>query len=360
MGVLTLKIFNVGEGDCIVAMFPDGAIGLIDSCVPPWLNASPALSFLRDRGGHVSFVCLTHPHLDHYGGMLQLVRDRGIHVDEFWHPFHSDLYEVVKYKSHIFQYGTSSAFADLLAYESRAAEFPRLMNWARDLSPGKERTVAAGKVLRDVPGLYQIVGLAPSDLALSLYIKRIRRAWDGNCAIDGRYENRVSAVLLIRFGTARILLGADAYAANWREILRGPIFRVGEDAAHCFKAAHHGSRYGFYQRMWGALLTDSCEVIVSAGGSRLASREFVESASVRYRLWCTGCGPSCPRSSNITGFSHLDEFSMEEDGPACFNHIEVQVQSDGKVTITPDRWPPEQDLRCRRLRTLEPMPASEV
>jgi hypothetical protein len=214
MRPLSITVLYVGEGDCMVLKLPDGAIGLVDSCVPPWANAPPALEYLRREGGDVSFMCLTHLDLGHYGGMLQLASDKGIEIDEFWHPFHAGLYEVVKYRSYVWQYGPSTAISDLFCYENRAEEFPRLMNWARDLPAGKERTIGAGKVMRRVEGLYEIVALAPSDLAMSLYVERIRRAWEENRSVEPRYENRVSAVLLVRFGDARIILGADAYASN--------------------------------------------------------------------------------------------------------------------------------------------------
>ena len=94
-------------------------------------------------------------------------------------------------------------------------------------SPGQFR--AGLEAAKDVAE--KIVALAPSDLAMSLYVKRIRWAWERNTSVEPRYEDRVSAVLLIRFGDARIILGADALKANWREIIDGPYFKSDRDVA---------------------------------------------------------------------------------------------------------------------------------
>ena len=347
MKTLSIKVFYVGAGDCIVLKLPDGAIGLVDSCVPPWCDATPALDYLRKQGGALSFMCLTHPHLDHYGGMLQLVNDNSIDIAEFWHPFHADLYEVVNYKSHVCQYGKSASISDMASYENRAAEFPRLMNWARDLPPGKERSMVAGRVMRRVENLYEIVALAPSELATSLYARRIRWAWEHRASVQPKYEDRVSAVLLIRFGDARIILGADAMRANWQEILRGPYFQPNADIAHCFKAAHHGSKYGFYHKMWPSLVRNGGDILVSAGSSRWASREFVESASREHTLWCTGRGPSCLSNRGPSAFRHLDDVSKEETGHPCFKDLEVRVFPTGRVEVVPERQRTRSELRCR-------------
>ncbi len=344
---LSMKVFCVGDGDCIVLEFPDGAIGLVDSCVPPWSNTSPALAYLRKQGGKVAFMCLTHPHVDHYGGMLEIANDKGIEISEFWHPFSTDLYEIVQYKSFVWDFGASSVFSDLSSYESRAEEFPRLMSWARDLPAGRERAVCEGRVMRRVKGLYEIVALAPSDLATSLYTKRIRQAWRNGTAVDARYENRVSAVLLIRYGQARVILGGDASGANWHEILTGSTFQAGTDVAHCLKAADHGSKHGFSHRMWPSLVRKGAHVIVSAGSSRLASPEFIDSVSQNHTLWCTGCGPSCSKCAPSDTFQHLDSVSVAKKSEPCFGDLEVRVLPTGDVEVIPANQPPQAELRCR-------------
>lgn len=349
MTPLVVRLFYVGEGDCIVIELPDGEIGLLDSCVPPWYNASPALEYLRRRR-RVSFMCLTHPHLDHYGGMLQIATDQAIQIEEFWHPFYANLYEIVEYKNYCWDYAGFSAFAKPCEYENRAAEFPMLMDWARNLPPGKERTITPGKVMRSVGGQhkYEIIGLAPSDLAMSLYVKKIRDAWEGNGDVDARHENRVSAVLLIRYGDARVIFGADVFKANWREIINGRIFQANEDAAHCLKASHHGSRHGFYEQMWPILVRGGGHVVVSAGSYRLPSEQFVKSISRNrdhFTTWCTGRGACCHTPGGDGAFRHLDDFSTEEMAKPCSGNIEVKVFPTGNVEILSEISP---DHLCRR------------
>lgn len=347
MDRLRIQVFSVGEGDCIVLHLPDGAVGLVDSCVPPWLNRSPAFDALRACKSRLAFVCLTHPHLDHYGGMLDIIEAESLRPEEFWHPFNSNLYEIVKSKSFVPRHRSAPAFSRVYAYETRAEEFPRVMQCVRKLRAGKERLVIEGRIMRQVKGSYEIVALAPSDKAFKLYTNRIQKAWEEGVTVDGRYENRVSAVLLIRFGEARILLGADAYRANWREIAQNGFFRPEDDRAHCYKAAHHGSKYGYYRKMFPVLLHPNCDIIVSAGGSRLASREFVEDACDGHVLWCTGKGPRCIQSRGTGDFRHLDGLSREEIGEKCFHDVEVLVEQTGAVEIVTRANPETGSLWCR-------------
>jgi beta-lactamase superfamily II metal-dependent hydrolase len=82
-----ITLIDVGQGDSILITFPPLSDGtrrrmLIDGGVSRAVNA-PVIEFLEDEGiTELDFVVLTHPHIDHYGGLIPVLNQ--LAVDEFW------------------------------------------------------------------------------------------------------------------------------------------------------------------------------------------------------------------------------------------------------------------------------------
>lgn len=83
--MLSVWILNAGQGDSIVIRFPDNSWGVVDSNLALNSQVPPALSFLQERGVQkLAFVCLTHPHSDHFSGLGKVLESYKDHIDEFW------------------------------------------------------------------------------------------------------------------------------------------------------------------------------------------------------------------------------------------------------------------------------------
>ena len=86
---LRIHFVNVGHGDAIILEFPDfpgiqnqeedhahfavvdtGGTGEFKSRLAGYLRG---LTSVRNKKYHLDFVCITHPHEDHYGGLKQLL-----------------------------------------------------------------------------------------------------------------------------------------------------------------------------------------------------------------------------------------------------------------------------------------------
>ncbi len=70
-GTLQVHYIDVGQGDSILILSPEGKVMLIDGGE----SGSGALAYLRDKGiDHVDVMVATHPHADHIGGLVDVLR----------------------------------------------------------------------------------------------------------------------------------------------------------------------------------------------------------------------------------------------------------------------------------------------
>jgi ribonuclease BN (tRNA processing enzyme) len=85
MPELSIHVLGSGIGESIIVHLPNGKWGVVD-CYASNLSDSSSnqtLSFLLEQGAsELEFLCLTHPHFDHYRGLSQLLD--AFRVRYFW------------------------------------------------------------------------------------------------------------------------------------------------------------------------------------------------------------------------------------------------------------------------------------
>ena len=89
-GVMEMTAIDVGQGDSILLITPEGRALLIDAGgIPQWMHSDFDLgeqvvsSYLWNRGiDHLDAVAITHPHADHLGGMPAVIAN--FHPRELW------------------------------------------------------------------------------------------------------------------------------------------------------------------------------------------------------------------------------------------------------------------------------------
>src|SRR5208282_2104886 len=89
-GVMEMTTIDVGQGDSILLVTPEGRALLIDAGgVPQWMHSDFDLgeqvvsSYLWNRGiDRLDVVAITHPHADHLGGMPAVIAN--FHPRELW------------------------------------------------------------------------------------------------------------------------------------------------------------------------------------------------------------------------------------------------------------------------------------
>jgi competence protein ComEC len=89
-GLMEMTTIDVGQGDSILLITPEGRTLLIDAGgLPQWMHSDFDLgeqvvsSYLWNRGiDHLDVVVITHPHADHLGGMPAVIAN--FHPRELW------------------------------------------------------------------------------------------------------------------------------------------------------------------------------------------------------------------------------------------------------------------------------------
>lgn len=259
---LGIHVFGGGRGESIVIEMPTGGWGVVDcyaSCASnPDMN--PTLRFLKDRGvRRLEFLCLTHPHDDHFRGMSHLLNN-AIEVGQFWRPAAltpQDLKRLVLVRR-AKMVGRDEASAGELPSKD---EFGRILKYVADkkipvrplggiASIYPEKGIPIGATTSKRPFDISVIG--PHYDRSNFYVEKLNECFDA----DGRFtdpenelpHNEISIGLLIRFGTTRVILGGDLEEKNWQQILK--CCDPDHLAVDLVKVSHHGSRTGYTSDLW--------------------------------------------------------------------------------------------------------------
>ncbi len=196
-GTLHARFFDVGQGDATLLLMPDGSDVLVDG--GPDQGIVPKLKRSLPRDDRViELVVLTHPHLDHLYGLLEVLKN----------------YQIKEVLITGVNHSTGS-----------------YREWERMLKEKNIKTIIAS-----APNIFRFGGAEIKILAPDKDLQKPRIAKD--LPGEGGGLNDTSVVLLVDYGENEILLMGDAGEEIEKKImdkfdLRADILRVG----------HHGSKY---------------------------------------------------------------------------------------------------------------------
>lgn len=273
-----IHVLNVSHGDSIILELPDNNWGVVDCFKTSDEVEPPALSFLKARNvTKLKFVCLTHPHYDHFHGMLDILKyyssaERGI--EYFW-DFGIDTKKLRYFKT---RFGSEQEYRELLTL------YAFILKKVTEDKRIEYRILGEKTDCLDI-GSLKIKSYAPISNDILIYFEK----WGKDKRID---ENLLSIVLVITYGDTSAVLGADT--KSWEEILKvwsGDCRDTKRKLKfHFVKVSHHGSKYGNHEGLWKSFTERGKSAAVISTGCKYGSphKETITSIiSSKVRLYST-------------------------------------------------------------------------
>ena len=257
--MLKLTFFGVGNGDSILIEFPNGQLGMVDSCNSSILKKPAVWNHILDT--NLAFCCMTHPHRDHYAGFLDILKSPRIKVDEFWYAL-SDLDVIMDaYNCVLVRCGIDTS-ATLSREEERTGALIDLFTFVCNRDQGisaKEFTDVHYRSFGDV----EMVIFGPAPECWKQYKERLIEKRKRGELLKRDYENAISVVLLIKYGNHLVWLLGD--------ILEQPMLNIPARQEKCLpkktrewgvcasviKIPHHGAKNAWFSGM--AKMLTSCD-----------------------------------------------------------------------------------------------------
>jgi beta-lactamase superfamily II metal-dependent hydrolase len=324
---IKLYILNVGHGDSIIIEFPNkNSFGIIDcnlNCktnkgyetTKPLKDSEPkVLTFFRNiktKGiefeieFEIEFVCLTHPHDDHYKGFSELLnwfKNNNILVKEFWdfgcsarkamtlltYAQHSNSLEL-KERANEFNnlYKIRFELEQFHNMEYRMITSPQKSFWHNELVEIDAIAPIASHI-----ELYTNMLMCPSESEKRNFIKNNDCKWVAD-------DNIVSSAFIIKYNNINLLLGGDVINEGWYKIIN----KKYDINCHIVKVSHHGSIHSNFPflieekenkqiPLWAYMnaSTNKTKAIISGGyRKQLPHKDTINSLNAMDIQWyCTG------------------------------------------------------------------------
>jgi hypothetical protein len=284
---LAIHVFGASQGESIVLRLPDGGWGVVD-CYASTLNDpsdNPTCQFLAERGvTELEFLCLTHPHDDHFRGMSRLLDEFSVRC--FWRPSVMSG-ERLKWLLKLSLLDAARSGNEKTVED--ANELERVFTLIRDArrkrtDPIILKNAAVGTLLYPVPvdpsAGFQIWSVAPSGRQTDRYEDGLRKCFDSSGRMCDRLpysrHNEISMALLVVFGETRVVLGGDVETSGWSDSIKE--FGVDKLSAVAVKVSHHGSTNGYCDGLWQAFAKDGKPIAILTPFRRhgLPKREGLE------------------------------------------------------------------------------------
>lgn len=323
----------------MLVQFPDGSWGVIDSNRDSSSSEPAALTFLRKaKVEELAFVCLTHPHADHYSGLSDILRFYEGRIEELW-MFQLDSTHWKKFL--VVQQHAATAEPRRRKFEELCTIFRHVKEFLRS---NRLRLMQANVSLPDRGGV-SIDCLAPHPKQLGPYQQALAKSFDQPKSYRAD-ENVLSVVLRLRYGNAAVILGADTPKASWLEMYREAKKRRQNFQPELTKVSHHGSLDGFHSEIWKQMIRPGLtHAAVSAGPAYgHPDKDVIVSLSeMKARLHCTNYPSYCLKNSHkdLSKFQNLSErlrmtlFMLDQTSNAplvpCNGDLHFSISTNGRV-----------------------------
>lgn len=235
--MLELYFFNVGHGDSIAINFPNNQWGIVDCNRSERTYDPPILKFLKSNGiSSLEFVCITHPHLDHFRGLNAIISHYKKNINKLI------IYGITKNNHEVGESDLAKGIKQFLELYKSRVEINKHLIWAE-----KGTNINIGEV--------KVKCLNPTLKILKNLLL------DGVLAKDSEYNN-ASVILLLEYKNRKILLNGDSTIKNWLEI-----FKENKNLkSDIVKISHHGSKNNNNIEVLSNIIKNKAKTIISTDG----------------------------------------------------------------------------------------------
>ena len=256
---------DVGQGDSIILEWTnDGSdkIGIIDCSKKN--NNNPVLDYLKNSTyKEIEFVVLSHPHSDHYNGMVELfsyIEHAGIYVNNFYHSLLILGPEYYKYL-HLVEIDTEAI--KMLKEITEITGALREKNFIRRINPVFENTRI------DLAENMYLKALSPSQREAEIYMKMIGYEPYRDKKKSSSAANYLSTLFKLVVNDKYCLLTSDCEPETFLRVLSErahPEFH--NKALFLGQLPHHGAEKNYVPAFWDAVIREDLRhAVVSAGSN---------------------------------------------------------------------------------------------
>lgn len=315
-----LHIFNVQHGDSLLLEFPDNKFGVIDCKYHDNQSIDddpPVLAYLKKRNvEHLEFICLSHPHLDHYHGLWKVCQ----YYSENDRTFKYFISPCISLKEIAESYKANSI---------RRYELTKLYEYSQQLAIHNFKYKKKLKYYRwtpFTPDFNLIPFLDLKDMSIIKFspvaeaVEKIKNDLIQNKKVN---LNKISMSWFLFFFNkqVKILFSGDTENYSWDRMFE--IFENKKDIENLkcdlIKIAHHGGKSSFSKTLLEKITYKQSEgrktsAIISTGGTtRHPDNELLEELlNNKVNLYCTNKGPLCvPLHDNIKKIKYKHEERLE-------------------------------------------------
>lgn len=233
---LTFK--DVGQGDSILLEWEDNGrqkVGIIDCNRKQKKN--PVIIHLEAAGyNEIEFIILSHPHTDHYSGMVELltwVACKGYIIKSFGHTVHLLSNDYYKYLNGVVP-GTESK-NDLQKLFDKVDEL-------RKAEVIKKIDFIVEGTVREITENVRLKCLSPSYTEAKLYMEEVDLQPINNATKASVSANLLSTMFKINIGDHYYLLTADTEAVTFERIIKENIHvNLQRKKMKLMQVPHHGA-----------------------------------------------------------------------------------------------------------------------
>nr|WP_288807960.1 hypothetical protein [uncultured Sphingobacterium sp.] len=254
---------NVGQGDSIIIEWKDGdqnRIGLIDCNIIDKKN--PVADYVNSSTyTEIDFIIMSHPHSDHYSGMLgllEVIEKKGIKVKNFGHSVFilgADFFKYLRWM----EIGTAElkelhqliTKIDQLRRSGIISKMAMIVeNWQIPLAEG-----------------VSIKCLSPSQLEAEKYQEIVNFEPEKNKKAASKAANFLSTIFKLSIGEDYYLFTADSEVFTLDRLVREDSHQdLKEHTMKIGQLPHHGAEKNHHPAFWESLKKDKSPfAIISAG-----------------------------------------------------------------------------------------------